>query len=329
MVSCKKETVEPIGKTVDYTTNPNKTQVFKYYFDDGEYIAGGLDQYLASIHSSKGTFTKEQLLLMTYKVKSKELPDSIIPFSYILGTNYSTQLNKEVNFHINTDYLYNNDAHKEFTEVQFFKHHINDMVLFKFSIEEKGVYYYDPEIILTECPFVFDEDLKDVIFKTKDINSSYALCWKEKHWTDSIYFNIQDNTASNTINIIENGCKNNINKEGAIYKSNCLYLTYSEKEMYSQQVTNNEGWTIYDLYVKVDEPFQGIINSDNINIDMLIKDKYGSLTNLIMTENTQVEIIKFPDFDERGELKITGKMRIQCYQKEVNIDLKMYFYRQR
>jgi len=180
-VSCKKEIVEPISKPVDYTTNPSENQVFKYYYYDGENVAEGLNQYLSAIYSQKGTFSKEQLLLMTYKVESKELPDSIIPFSYILGTNYATKLNKDIEFHINTDYPYSNDAHKEYTKLQFFKEHINDMVLYKFEIEENGVHYYDSEFILTEYPFTIDENLNDIIFKTDDISSFYALCWVEKN----------------------------------------------------------------------------------------------------------------------------------------------------
>ena len=321
--------IKPIGEPVDYTTNPNKSQIFNYFFDDGEYVAGGLDEYLASIHTEQGTFSSEQLLLMTYKIKSNELPDSIIPFSYILGTNYTTLLNKEVEYRINTNYPYNNNAHKEYLEEVFFKEHISEMVLYKFEMEEIGSYYFDPNITLIEYPFTIDDNSDDIIFKTKDINSSYALCWKEKPWIDSINFYIQDGVQTNSINIIDKGKKNNINSEGAIYKNNILYLTYLETEIDYQQSTNDTGWTVRDINIEISDLLQGTISHNNIKLDILIKDKNGLLTQLLISDNTQIEMETCPDFGEKGKLIISGQMYIQSYQRNVNVNLEIIFYRQR
>ena len=329
--SCEKQEVEPIGFTkAEYVTNPEKDQVFNYYHDDGKYVGYGLEQYLGAIKSKKNTFTKEQLLIMTFRKDDDFLPDTITPFTYFLGTNYKQVLNNKVEYRISLDYPYDNSAHKNQQEFQFFKDNIDKLNLFKMQIEDNGEFYYDPNVILTEVEYTIDEEKNDIVFFTDDIKASYGFCLKETTWIDSVNISISDGSMSNDIIIIEKGLgkRGDNTNEGSQFLSNVLQMQYTIDEQYYFSQTNNGGWQINDLFIDISNPIQGVIEPSQVSFNLLINDNYIK-THLNITDNTNIEIIEWPEFREQGKLKITGEMIIEAQNKLVNINAEISFKRQR
>jgi len=337
-ISCEKENIENDANVVNYITKTDEDQIFDYYYDDGMFVLNGLDEYILSIKSEKGTFTKEQLLLMTFKTKIDILPDSITPFTFILGTNYFQALNKNAEIRINTNYPYNNTAHTYYADIEFYKEHIEDMVMYKFERENNSSYYYDPNIQISEQDFSFDKKTGDVIFYTNDITSSYALCWQEKHWKDSISFNFQDNGLTNTGYLIEKGIKNIYNNEGAIFNNKTLNLVYSYDKIIKRINSHETGWLLHNINITILNPEQKIIPNNTVDLEMIIVDKeinddfwgVDSLSTFLeITNETIIEIIQWPELGEKGLLKISGPMQIRAYQRKIHVNFELYFYRQR
>jgi len=334
-IACNKEEVEPIGFTkVNYVTKSDEAQVFDYFYDDGKYVAGGLDEYVASIRTQSGTFDTEQLLLMTFRRDEAIFPDSLIPFTYALGTNYIDSTNKAVEYRINLDYPYNNIAHQDYHELQFFKANIDKMHLYRIKTEGNGSFYYDPNIEINEIAFSTDKSTNDIVFETHDLKSAYALCWKENPWKDSIYIEIKDGAKSNIINIVEAGArKRSANStEGALLRDNYFLMQYTYNERVSVTETSFDGWKIDDLYITINQPKQGAILKKDISLSLLIKDKNGIgavKTYLKILNSTNIEIVQWPDYGKKGVLRIYGWMQIEAYQRNVQVDLKIKFTRQR
>jgi len=329
--SCKKQEVEPVGFTkANYVTKISEDQIFEYYHDDGKYIGYGLEQYVATIKSSANTFDKEQLLIMTFRSNADFLPDTINPFTYFLGTNYKEKLKKEVEYRINLNYHYDNSAHENISELEFYMQNLDKLHLFKLNIEPNGEYYYDPNATIDNIDYTIDTNKNDLVFTTDDINSAYALCFVETPWADSIKIIITDGAHTNNVNIVEKGLRNpnELTNEGTNYLSKVLRMQYTIDEQYSFIQTNENGWQINDIYIDISNPKQGIINSSQISFNLLINDEYIK-THLQITANTIIEIERWPEFGERGKLHITGSMLIAAHDREVNVDIEISFKRQR
>lgn len=334
MLSCEKEGTQPIGFfQTSYFTKSDEAQEFKYYYDDGEFVAGGLDQYMAAISSESGTFSSEELLMLKYTPEINSLVDSLIPFSYFMGMSYTGEINQAVEFRINYEYPYNNIAHEDFIETQFFLNNIGELRLLELSFQEGSEVYYDPDFIVSEIPFFLDEDTKDVVFSTDNPNSMFAFCWVEQPWQDTLIFEIPG-SYSNTEEGIYGGIRqSSINAQGATFTSeNIIHFIYNNNSLKSETNSNDQGWSVHQLDLIIRNPGLGLVDHENIDLDLLIgRNNSGTFqyTHLNLNSSTQVEFIKWPNYREYGELSFSGPMTLATDLSSPNTSFSIKFKRQR
>lgn len=331
--SCKKDDIEPIGfYQVDYYTHTDQDQTFEYYYDDGQLVAGGLDEYMVKVYSEAGSFDEEQLLLMKFKEELANFSDTLIPYTYFVGLNYQGELNKPLTIGLNLDYPFNNPAHLDYLENEFFKENLEDMKLMKLEFDGLADIYYDPDFDLVEIPFALDEELNDAVFQTEDLNALYVLCWTEQKWSDTLTFNISG-SDTNAQDILHEGYRYTpINAEGASYRNGNLVLNYTPASFASETSTNDLGWKIEEIRMKIADPSPGIIDHSDIELSCLLSIDDGTgptYTYLELYTNTSVEMISWPQTNGYGELNISGSMRLQMTQGLLATDINVKFRRQR
>lgn len=334
-LSCKPEITEPISiKTVNYTTLIDEDQKFDYYYDDGQKVAGGLDEYMTTIRSTSGTFTKESLLLLSFKNELDNLPKHIIPYTFFVGTNHKDSIYKPVEFWLNLNYPFNNYAHEKYENEVFFQKNISKMKLYKVNNGKNGNLYYDPEITYTTIPFEYMAESNEIKFTTQDLKANYGLCWEEIQFRDSLSFKISDDINSNhTIGIEDKTWSPNLLLlEGARYTDNILSLYYNDIERISLFDLNDLGWKMGNISVNITEPSKGIISHEKIESDIIIsiiEKEYTDYSHLNIINETIIEIEKMPTLHETGIIHFKGKMNLQVYQKNVEVDLFIQFTQQR
>lgn len=329
--SCKPINVEPVGFiNANYNTSVNEHQTFEYFYDDGELVAGGLDEYIAKIESNSGTFKNESMLLLKFKRSIEQLSDSLIPFTYFMGINYADTILKDVKFSFNLNYQYNNPSHINRSEYFFLKENISFLKLYKIEYETLASLYYDPDIILSEYPFEIIGD--DVVFETKDKNSLFGLCWSEETWTDTVTFQKGSLTQQN---IYKGNRAQNDNLEGAYLnlENQQFYMNYSDLSMIDSLNSIYTGWHFHKLNMIIDNPQNGIIEHSSVYLDAVIY-KYNpgfpsDKSYLKITDNTIIEFINWPGTNEFGKLHIYGTMFQESNQLNTSIDLIINFKRQR
>lgn len=332
--SCKKEEIEPIGfYQVDYYTSSEKDQSFFYYYDDGQLVANGLDEYMASVYSTAGTFNEEQILLLKIKEEISNFPDTLIPYTYFMGLNYQGEINKELTVGFNLDYPFNNPAHSDYLENEFFKANISKMKMIKVEYEGLADIYSDPDYTLEEYPFTINSDFNDVEFSTDDLNALYVLCWSEEKWSDSLSFSISGSDA-NTQEILHQGYRHTpIDAEGATYRNGSLVINYTPSSFISEISTNDYGWKLNEFKLKIANPSTGLIDMNEVELSMLVEIDNGNNTStytyLEPMSTTTIEILNSPNVNEYGELKLSGHMRLPYNQGVYVIDTNIKFKRQR
>ena len=331
LLGCKKEELEPLAiEPVGYTTKTNESQLFYFYYDDGQKVAGGLDEYMAKISSEENTFNTEQLLLLSFKNEVQNFPKEIVPYTFFISSNYKKELNKTVKITYNLAYPFNNTAHDNFEEQQFYAENIELMKLFKIEQGENGNLYYDAEYSFDTIPFSFNKATNEVTFETNDLSAYYGLCWQEQTRQDSISFYISDADLTNKTVFVENETwsVDAIVKEGGSFQNNIITLYYNDYQRISVLDSNSSGWRLGDFSMDISNPTIGLIDRENIDADILIQDDNG-YTHLRLTNSTQVIVKKLPEIRQRGELQITGMMYVEMYQREVEVDISIQFDRQR
>ena len=334
VAACKKDDLEPVGIfESNYYTATDEAQDFYFYYDDGEFVAGGLDEHMVSIHSEAGTFTSEELLLLKYTPNIGELPDSLVPFTYFTGISYQGDLSLPIEYRINYLYPYNNGAHQDNEEYQFFLNNLDKMVLVELEFEAGAEIYYDPNFDLSFSPFTIDQNTNDIVFNTANASSLFGLCWPEESWRDSIYFDIQAG-ATNTQTAVYSGTRTtSLNAEGATYVSNdVLYLKYSTKSFTEGTDIDPDGWRIREINIAIQNPAVGTIDPNQISFDVLIGKKdgdYYDYTHLLLHANTSIEILNWPDYREYGSLLIDGFLTLQTTLNPTPVTLEINFKRQR
>lgn len=335
--SCKKDDVEPIGfYQVDYYTHPNEDQTFLYYYDDGQLVAGGLDEYMVSVNTVAGTFEDEKLLLLKFKEEIANFPDTLIPYTYFVGLNYQQEINHPLSFGLNLDYPFNNPAHSDYLENEFFLENIESMKLVKLAFEGLADVYNDPDFTIEELPFSYDGEMNDVTFETEDLNALYVLCWSEDQWSDTLSFDITGSDA-NSQNLIQQGYRYTpIDAEGATFRNGNLVLNYTSESLLTEVSTNDQGWKINELRIKIANPSVGIVDHNDLQLSLLlsIDDGSGSSNSktysyLEVFSTTSIEIVSLPGINGYGEINISGSMRLQMTQGILGSDINIKFKRQR
>lgn len=329
--SCKPINVEPVGFiNANYNTKIDENQTFEYFYDDGELVAGGLDEYVAKIETNSGTFNTESLLLLKFKRSIEQLSDSLIPFTYFMGLNYADTLLKDVTFSFNLNYQYNNTSHTNYSEYLFLKENISFLRLYEIKYETLASIYYDPDISVSEHSFEIIGN--DITFKTKNKNSLFGLCWIEETWEDTISFEKGSLTQQN---IYKGNRAQNNNLEGAYLNldNQQFYMNYSDLSMIDSSNSIFTGWHFHKLNMIIDNPHSGIIDHSSIYLDAVIYQYNSGFTAdksyLKITDNTIIDFIDWPGTNNYGKLHIHGSMFQESTQSNTPIDLVINFKRQR
>lgn len=329
--SCKPIKVEPVGfYNANYVTKTNENQEFEYFFDDGELVAGGLDEYVAKIETEAGTFSEEKILLLKYKSKIEQLNDTIIPFTYFMGLKFEGDIQKDVTFSLNANYLYNNPAHLDYAEYLFLKNNLSQLKLFEVEYEDMASIYYDPDVTVTEVPFEIKG--KDIQFKTKSKTALYGLCWVEKNWEDTLQF---QTGSLNQMNIYQGNKAKNNNLEGAYFnqENQQFYMNYTDLSLQDSLNSIHTGWHFYQMNLIIDQPQLGMMDNANVYLDAVIfqyDPGFEPLKSYLRVVNTtNVEFINWPNANEYGQLHIYGNMLQESNQQLKNVDFLINFKRQR
>ena len=118
--------------------------------------------------------------------------------------------------------------------------------------------------------------------------------------------------------------------KGAIYIGNTLQLNYTGNAKHIEYTnSNNNGWHLDSMKIDINNPTEGIIQKNHVNFNCLITDKLGLTSYLILLENTQIEIIKWPNYGNRGMLKISGPIKVEAYNRVIDVNIEINFKRQR
>lgn len=333
-VSCQKDEIEPVGfYEANYYTSPDSAQSFFYYFDDGELVANGLDEYVVSVQSEAGTFTQEQLLLLKMRSSFEELPDSIIPWTYFLGLNYNDTILKQVKMDFNVDYPFNNYAHQDFYNELFFSSNIDKMKLVKIKYTDPAGLYYNPNYEISNVAFTFIPEESKISFITQETDALYALCWIEQPFNDTLSLQINSGSNTNTNQTIQKGFRNENLQEGAVIKNDILYLDYTPSSYLNETNTDSDGWRFEEIHLLITNPSERIVDHQDIQLDLIItRDESATLkenTRLKLTSNTIVEIIKWPEVGDYGVINFDGFMERESTQTTINIDFNINFKRLR
>lgn len=332
--ACEKDTVEPVGLfEANYYTSPNEDQTFNYYYDDGELVAGGLDEYLVSIRSQAGTFNSEELLLLKYTAEMGSLADSLVPFTYFTGMSYKGSLNQEVEYRINYLYPYNNAAHADNEEYQFFLSRIDEMLLVELEFEAGADIYYDPNFTSSVLNYTVDQQNNEIVFNTSHPSSLFALCWPEEAWKDTLMLDIPG-SGSNVQEAIYGGTRSTaVNPQGATYVSkDVLYLKYNDLSFVEESSSSADGWKIKEINIAVQNPVQGSIAHEQVQFDVLIGKPDGGFyeyTHLLLHPSTNIEILNWPDYREYGIIRFDGPIYLESTLAAQNTTLEIKFKRQR
>jgi hypothetical protein len=328
-LSCKPERIEANGfYSADFFTNPDESQTFEYYFDDGELVAGGLDDYVVKIESENETFSSVELILIKYKKNINELPDSLIPLTYFMGIQYNGEMNKAVNISFNHNYPYNNVAHQNYAEYLFFKKNINSLQLYRIEYDEKAALYFDSDIKYFQHPFeVTDNDIK---FTTDNKNAFFGFCWREKTWTDTIRY---DQSSMSQVNIYSSNKAYETNNNGTFVENEIFYLNYDVGTLIQTEGIVSGNNQFYNMNLIIQNPGEGEVSHTDIYLDLLLEEVTSENTKiksyLKITENTEVNMVEWPEYGERGILNISGTMKSELTQTNISIDLNINFFRQR
>lgn len=327
--SCKPEQIEPNGfYSADYITKANESQIFEYFYDDGELVAGGLDDYLVKLESESGTFTSEELILINYKSYITELPDTLIPFTYFMGLKYTNEILKDITVNFNLNYQFNNIAHTNYAEFLFFTQNIDYLKLYKINYNDQAALYYDADIDFSLQPFEIINN--NITFKTKEKNALFGLCWEEPTWTDTILFERGTLTQQN---VYSSNRAYNTNTEGAYVENNILNMHYSHATLIDSVNSTQNGSHFYKLNLLINNPTEGVIDHNNIYLDLMIEEQIlGTSTTksyLKLTNNSVIEIIEWPEYGKKGILEMSGLFKSELSQGNVNLDLTINFLRQR
>lgn len=332
--SCEKQEIEPVGFfEANYYTDPSSDQTFSYYFDDGEFVAGGLDEYIAAVNSSAGTFNQEQLLLLKMRTVFDDLPDSIVPWTYFMGLNYSDTLLKTITVEFNTAYPYNNFAHSTFNNELFYSQNIQDMKLIKVKYTDPAGLYYDPSYEFTIDGLSFNAGEDKVSFETQTTDEIYALCYVAKPFQDSLFFSLNSGGGENDQVSVHEGFRKVNLLEGAVFESNLFQLDYTPASNSYLNNSDDTGWQLKEIHLKTINIQEGIISNDAIQLEMLIEQKLSEvnsdITRLKLTSNTTVDLVSWPDVGEYGTIVFDGFMEKEATQNIVNVDLAIKFKRLR
>ena len=334
IISCQKEDIIPVGFfEANYYTSPDSAQSFYYYFDDGEFVANGLDEYVAAVHSEAGTFTQDQLLLLKMRSNFEELPDSIIPWTYFLGLNYDETILKEVKVDFNVEYPFNNYSHQDFYDELFFSSNIDKMTLIKVKYTDPAGLYYNPDYEISEVPFTYVSEESKITFTTQETDALYALCWIEQPFEDTLLLQVNSGSNTNTNETIQKGFRNESLQEGAILKNNILYIDYTPLSLLEASNTNADGWRFEELHLLITDPSERIVDHQDIQLNLITtRDESATLkenSRLKLTNNTIVEIIKWPEVGEYGIINFDGFMERESSQATINVDFNIKFKRLR
>lgn len=334
IASCQKEDIEPVGFfEANYYTSFDSAQTFYYYFDDGEFVANGLDEYVAAVHSEAGTFSQEQLLLLKMRSNFEELPDSIIPWTYFLGLNYGDSIQKEVTMDFNVNYPFNNYAHRDFYNELFYSSNIDKMKIVKVKYTDPVGLYYNPDYNFEFIPFTYLPEESKVTFVTQETDALYALCWIEQAFEDTLLLQLNSGSNNNTHQIIQKGFRSENLQEGTVTNNNILYIDYTPLSFEAQTSTNPDGWRFEELHLVIKNPSEKLIDHEDIQLNLIItRDVSATLkenTRLKLTSNTVVEIINWPEIGGYGEIVFDGYMEREISQTIINTDFIIKFKRLR
>ena len=327
LFACSKDDIQPLGfEEVNFVTNPSAAQEFEYYYDDGDLVGFGLTDYVLKFETGSGTFSSQENLLVRYKTSINQLSDSIIPFTFFMGMKYNGELNKAVNVTYNLDYQYNNPAHQTYEEFVFLRKNVDKMRLFKINYEGLASVYYDPDITVEEVPFNLSNN--NIQFSTSDKSALYGFCWLEKNWSDTVSMTYSGNVQTHIFQA--NRAQQEIPEGAAIYGDD-LYLSYSAKSLYSEQNSTAQ-WSFESFNLVIHNPNLGVVDHENVICDLIVFKEDTSVdryTNLSVNDNTVIEITKWPNLLEEGEITFSGQMFNEFQQSSSSVNMTLNFTRLR
>lgn len=331
LLSCEKIEEEVDLFEAEYTSKINDAQSFYYFYDDGVWVSGGLDQYMCKINTVSGTFVENNMPVLIEMFDSiPSIGDSLIPFTYFLGLKYNSQINSPFNFTINGNYQFNLPTHRNYNEYQFFKENLIDMHLYELTFESASELYEDPDFEIKEVPFVIDIDSNLIQFETQKLNAVYGFCWKENKFSDTITFQISPD--GNNMNISSHQAYRKFTNEGAVYYGRDLEIDYLPTSEVNQQNSVSTGWYFRELHLDIKNPTLGIVDHENINFTCISqKTESGTYeTSYIeLLPNTEIRIVDWPEINEYGEIIITGIAKLVMTQSNVPINMTLKFKRLR
>jgi hypothetical protein len=330
LIACRKETVTPIGFfEVNYYTAPNEKQEFLYYYDDGERVAGGLDDFMVKLVTEPGTFTQEGLLTLKMKTSFPTLSDSLVPFTYFIGLNYGYSVEKPIQCSFNLNYPFNLTSHTNYEDYVFFMENIQRLKMFKLTLDENASLYYNPDFELEEELFSYDQVSGLVTFDITDKNALYVLSWVNTRFSDTLSLQLSGGLEEQ-YNYA--GYKSPSNNQGAYVSFGALKIDYTPQSFQATTNTDLSSWFLNELHLTIQNPQQGIVNHEQIQLDLLISKQqtgYQDVTRLLLNPSTQVEIVDWPEVNAYGRLNISGIMRNEMTQGNVSVNFSVKFKRLR
>jgi hypothetical protein len=330
LIACRKETVTPVGFfEANYYTSPNEKQEFLYYYDDGERVAGGLDDFMVKLVTEPGTFTQQALLTLKMKTNFPTFTDSLLPFTYFIGLNYGHVIEKPIKCSFNLNYPFNLSSHTNYEDYVFFMDNIHKLKLFKLVLDENASLYYNPEFELIEEHFVYDQDSARVTFDITDKNALYVLSWVNTRFSDTLSLQLSGGIEEQ---YIYNGYKSTSNNQGAYVSFGSLKLDYTPQSFRSTTNTDLSSWFLNELHITIQNPQEGVVNHEQIQLDLLISRQqsgYQEVSRLLLNPTTQVEIVEWPEVNEYGIINISGIMRNEMTQGNVSVNFSVKFKRLR
>ncbi|MCH2233292.1 MAG: hypothetical protein MK078_03480 [Crocinitomicaceae bacterium] len=328
ITSCKKIDVSPAGFfEANYITDPNTDQSFTYYYDDGELVADALGNPIVNVTSSAGTFDQESLLLLKFKREIEQLQDSILPYTYFMGIQYDDTIKQDLNLSFNLNYAYNNTVNKNYYEREFMRDNFSQLKLYEIQYEDQASFYYDPNVTVVEKPFVIEGN--ELKFSTSSKSSLFGFCWVEESWQDTLQFQL---SGTDQTNLYQGNRANPTGREGAYLAGNTLFLDYSDSTFADSTIAGGSLWRIRECHLAINNPSESVIDNNDVFSDIIIFRYLGTTkihTRLSITEDTEIEILNWPDNNQHGRLSITGQVRKEDTQSDVLIDMIINFKRQR
>lgn len=337
LICCQKEDIDPVGfYHSNYITNPNEAQEFEYFFDDGELVADGLENFVLKIKSEENTFDEEKLILIKSKRIIEGLSDTLIlPFTYFMGVHYEGNIKKELEVELNLNYQFDNYLHQNYSEYLYFREHPEKLKLYEIKAKnEDDDLFYNPEITYQDYPFELYNN--SITFKTSDKDALFGLCWTPENWYDTI--SITSNTFYND-QILQPSVINpipflfySVNQNPNLPFPGCRYDASKNIASFAYGIYNAacEPQTLYNLQLLIESPANGIVNHDQLIIsDLEVLNSDGKRFAYKFTENSIVELVHWPAIDEIGVIRIYGPFEDHLTDTLVNFDVEIKFKRYR